>query len=70
MRRTSYLKRASKRFLEGTRCKSPIEAVDSGQRPLTLWAEILSQEREVEQAYQQTRRRPLRAPSNQQTPSW
>ena len=55
MRRSSYLKRASKQFLEGTRFKSPVEAVEAGVRSLTHWAEILRQEREVEQAYLATR---------------
>ena len=55
MRRSSYLKRASKQFLSGTRYKSPFEAVEAGVRTLTHWAEILRQEREIEQAYLATR---------------
>jgi hypothetical protein len=51
MRRSSYLKRASKQFLEGTRFKSPVEAVEAGVRSLYLWAELLRQEREAEQVY-------------------
>jgi hypothetical protein len=51
MRRTSYLKRASRRFLEGTRYKSPVEAVEAGARTLEAWADILGEEREVENEY-------------------
>jgi hypothetical protein len=51
MRRSSYLKRASKQFLAGTRYKSPVEAVEAGVRSLSHWAEVLRHEREAEQAY-------------------
>ena len=51
MRRTSYLKRASRRFLEGTRFKAPVEAVEAGERSLTDWAEMLAEEREAENEY-------------------
>lgn len=51
MRRTSYLKRASRRFLEGTRFKSPVEAVEAGARTLGEWADVLSEERESENDY-------------------
>jgi hypothetical protein len=51
MRRTSYLKRASRRFLEGTRFKAPVEAVEAGERSLTDWAEMLAEERETENEY-------------------
>jgi hypothetical protein len=51
MRRTSYLKRASRRFLEGTRFKAPVEAVEAGARSLTEWAEMLAEEREAENEY-------------------
>jgi hypothetical protein len=48
MKRTSYLKRASKRFLDGTKFKSPFAAVEAGVRTLESWAEILLEERENE----------------------
>jgi hypothetical protein len=51
MRRTVYFKRASRRFLEGTRCKTPCEAVESGVRSLSAWSQILSEERELEAQY-------------------
>ncbi len=51
MRRTSYLKRASRRFLEGTRYKTPVEAVEAGARTLAEWADTLSEEREIENEY-------------------
>lgn len=51
MRRTNYLKRASRRFLEGTRFKSPVEAVEAGARTLTEWADTLGEEREAENDY-------------------
>ena len=48
MKRISYLKRASKRFLEGTKFRSPVAAVEAGVRTLESWAEILLEERENE----------------------
>jgi hypothetical protein len=48
MKRISYLKRASKRFLEGTKFKSPIAAVEAGVRTLESWVEILVEECENE----------------------
>jgi hypothetical protein len=50
MRSVSYLKRASKRFLEGTRFRSPFEAVDAGMDTLERWVEVLAEEREAAQA--------------------
>jgi hypothetical protein len=55
MRRSSYLKRASRRFLEGTRYKSPVEAVEAGVLSLNDWVRTLSEEREVERQYQEQR---------------
>jgi hypothetical protein len=55
MRRVSYIKRASRRFLEGTRCNSPAEAVEQGLRTLSLWTTTLKEEREREAAYLQER---------------
>ena len=51
MRRTSYLKRASRRFLEGTRFRSPVEAVEAGVKTLGEWADVLGEEREAENDY-------------------
>ena len=48
MKRISYLKRASQRFLHGTKFKSPIAAVEAGVRSLENWVEILVEERENE----------------------
>ena len=48
MKRSSYLKRASQRFLTGTKFKSPIAAVEAGARTLEDWADILAEEREAE----------------------
>jgi hypothetical protein len=47
----SYLYRATKRFLSGTRYESPIEAVEKGIRTLDEWTLILSEERELERPY-------------------
>jgi hypothetical protein len=56
MRRTSYMKRASSRFLDGTtRCKTPADAVESGQRTLAQWALLLGEERDRELEYLQER---------------
>jgi hypothetical protein len=54
MRRSFYFKRASKRFLEGTRCTSPCDAVAIGLRTLEQWAAILAEERELELCYQES----------------
>ncbi len=50
MRRQSYLRRATRRFLEGTRHRVPVEAVAAGIRTLETWASILDEEREIERA--------------------
>jgi hypothetical protein len=52
MRKMSYMKRAAKRFLEGTRCKHPIEAVERGLRTLEEWVDCLNAERELERQMQ------------------
>jgi hypothetical protein len=52
MRRISYLKRAAKRFLDGTRMKTPVEAVEAGVCSLQDWVRVLAEEREIEQQYQ------------------
>jgi hypothetical protein len=48
MRRSDYWKRASKRFLAGTRFKIPCDAVEAGVRTLEEWARTLQEEREIE----------------------
>jgi hypothetical protein len=42
------MKRATQRFLEGTKHRSPVEAVEAGLRTLGQWADILAEERELE----------------------
>jgi hypothetical protein len=56
MKKLSYLKRATKRFLEGTTCKSPIEVVELGLKSLGDWADTLALEREFEQDNREPRR--------------
>jgi hypothetical protein len=56
MRRSNYLKRASKRFLAGTRFKWPCDAVESGVRTLEQWAAMLAEERDIELRYQEAHR--------------
>jgi hypothetical protein len=51
MRRLSYFKRASRRFLQGTRHRTPAEAVEAGTRTLEQWVTLLSEERELEALY-------------------
>jgi hypothetical protein len=51
MRRLSYLKRASRRFLNGTAHRTPFDAVEAGSRTLEQWVNLLSDERELEQDY-------------------
>lgn len=48
MRKSSYMKRAAKKFLEGTRFRHPIEAVEKGVRTLEEWVDCLNAERELE----------------------
>ena len=48
MKRINYMKRATQRFLSGTKHRSPVEAVEAGVRSLTDWAEMLAEEREFE----------------------
>ena len=45
MRRENYLKHASKSFLEGSRCRSTMEAVDAGERSITEWCACLNRSR-------------------------
>jgi hypothetical protein len=63
MRRTSYMKRASQRFLEGTKFRSPFEAVEAGVRSLVDWTQLLAEERDSEMQYLQERPRAKRPPS-------
>ena len=55
MRKTPHFKRASKRFLDGTRCKTPFEAVQTGIRTLEEWVMVLEEERIVEMEFVQAR---------------
>jgi hypothetical protein len=48
MRTSVYYKRASKRFLTGTRYKTPCEAVEAGAKTLREWTQILEEERSLE----------------------
>ena len=48
MRKSSYMKRAAKKFLEGTRFRHPIEAVEKGVRTLEEWVDCLNAEREID----------------------
>jgi hypothetical protein len=48
MKRISYMKRATQRFLEGTKFRSPVDAVEAGIRTMGEWADILAEERELE----------------------
>ncbi len=50
--KTNYLRRSTRRFLGFTRYRSPFEAVLSGVRTLEQWADILNEERELEQQLQ------------------
>jgi hypothetical protein len=42
------MKRAAKKFLLGTKFRSPVDAVENGVRTLAEWAECLANEREIE----------------------
>jgi hypothetical protein len=48
MRKSNYLTRASRRFLERTNCVSPIHAVEQGKRSIEEWVDILQEEFERE----------------------
>jgi hypothetical protein len=48
MRKINYMKRAAKRFLAGTTCRIPVEAVEAGIKSLTEWVDILAEEREFD----------------------
>jgi hypothetical protein len=58
MYRSPYFKRASKRFLNGSKFKTPFEAVEAGARTLEEWSRVLLEERELEQTH--VRNRPTR----------
>jgi hypothetical protein len=45
MRTSPYFKRASKRFLTGTRYQTPCDAVAAGVKTLLEWSDILEEER-------------------------
>jgi hypothetical protein len=44
-RRENYLQHARKSFLEGSRCRSPMEAVESGERSILEWCLCLNRAR-------------------------
>ena len=48
MRHSPYFKRAAKRFLAGTRYKTPVEAVEAGVLSLEDWSRVLVEERDLE----------------------
>jgi hypothetical protein len=48
MRTSPYFKRASKRFLAGTRFKTPCDAVEAGAKTLLEWSQVLEEERSLE----------------------
>ena len=48
MRRSPHFKRASKKFLTGTRCNTPFEAVQTGIKTLEEWVTLLDEERIAE----------------------
>jgi hypothetical protein len=54
--KTAYLIRATKKFLEGTNCKSPIQAVEQGVKTLSDWIDALSAEQEIESEQNESRR--------------
>ena len=56
MKQGGYLKRATKKFLHGTKFRSPVEAVEAGFRDLGDWADTLTNERELESAIPPRRR--------------
>jgi hypothetical protein len=56
MKKTAYLIRATTKFLEGTNCKSPIQAVEQGMKTLNDWIDTLSLEQEIERVHLETRR--------------
>jgi hypothetical protein len=60
MKRTNYMKRATIRFLEGTKFRTPVEAVEAGVRSLGDWADMLAEERELEMIQNSQDRRRLR----------
>ena len=62
MKQGGYLKRATKKFLHGTKFRSPVEAVEAGIRDLGEWADTLTNERELESIA--PRRRQQRAPQH------
>jgi hypothetical protein len=64
MKKTAYLIRATKKFLEGTNCKAPIQAVEQGIKTLNDWIDTISLEQEIEVAQLEARRFQYRASKN------
>ena len=48
VKRQRYLACATRRLLDGTRHRIPVEAVAAGVRTLEVWVSILDEERELE----------------------
>lgn len=69
MRTSPYYKRASKRFLTGTRYQTPCDAVAAGVKTLLEWSNILEEERNrfLVVQEQSVRRRQHRKQSVRQT---
>ena len=55
MQKTPHFKRASKRFLNGTRCNTPFEAVQAGIKTIREWVRVLEEEQIVEMKFVQAR---------------
>jgi hypothetical protein len=55
MRRINYMRRAARRFLQGTRYRTPADAVEAGVKSLTEWVDTLNLEREKDWLEQQRR---------------
>lgn len=55
MYRNPYFRRASNRFLNGSRFKTPFEAVEAGACTLEEWSRVLLEERELELVFAQRR---------------
>jgi hypothetical protein len=66
MKRINYMKRAAKRFLEGTKFRTPVDAVEAGARTLDQWADFLAEERELDALNNTDRRRFNRFPAQRQ----
>jgi hypothetical protein len=64
MKKTAYLIRVTQKFLEGTNCKSPIQAVEQGIKTLNDWIDTISLEQEIEVTQLEARRFQYKASKN------